>query len=119
MGVSKNSGTHKMDEKIMVPNPMNKWDDLGFFPIIFGLTPTWRYDPQNLIFQVAGKAMGLSGSDAAKTPKAAICLQEVERFIQSTEGHVDFCPYVPGSKLVVLGMGDLQPLIGNPYNGAL
>ena len=25
--------------------------------------------------------------------------------------------YVPGSKLVVLGMGDLPPLIGNPYNG--
>ncbi len=23
----------------------------------------------------------------------------------------------PGSKLLVLGMGDLQPLIGNPYNG--
>ena len=27
------------------------------------------------------------------------------------------CPYVPGSKVAVLGMGDLQPLIGNPYNG--
>ena len=25
--------------------------------------------------------------------------------------------YEPGSKLLVLGMGDLQPLIGNPYNG--
>ena len=23
----------------------------------------------------------------------------------------------PGSKVLVLGMGDLQPLIGNPYNG--
>ena len=23
----------------------------------------------------------------------------------------------PGSKLLVLGMGDLPPLIGNPYNG--
>ena len=26
---------------------------------------------------------------------------------------------VLGSKLLVLGMGNLQPLIGNPYNGAL
>ena len=26
-------------------------------------------------------------------------------------------PNEPGSKLVVLGMGDLPPLIGNPYNG--
>ena len=25
--------------------------------------------------------------------------------------------YEPGSKLLVLGMGNLQPLIGNPYNG--
>ena len=25
--------------------------------------------------------------------------------------------YEPGSKLLVLGMGDLPPLIGNPYNG--
>ena len=25
--------------------------------------------------------------------------------------------FEPGSKLLVLGMGDLQPLIGNPYNG--
>ena len=25
--------------KIMVPNPMNKWDDLGGFTPIFGLTP--------------------------------------------------------------------------------
>ena len=24
---------------------------------------------------------------------------------------------MPGSKVAVLGMGDLQPLIGNPYNG--
>ena len=26
-------------------------------------------------------------------------------------------PHEPGSKLVVLGMGDLPPFIGNPYNG--
>ena len=26
-------------------------------------------------------------------------------------------PIEPGSKLVVLGMGNLPPLIGNPYNG--
>ena len=25
--------------------------------------------------------------------------------------------YEPGSKLVVLGMGKIQPLIVNPYNG--
>ena len=30
-------------------------------------------------------------------------------------GYVILCE--PGSKLLVLGMGDLQPLIGNPYNG--
>ena len=40
--VSKNRGglggkPPKMDfVKIMVPNPMYKWDDLGGFPIIFG-----------------------------------------------------------------------------------
>ena len=27
------------------------------------------------------------------------------------------CPCVLGSKLLVLGMGDIQPWIGNPYNG--
>ena len=27
--------------------------------------------------------------------------------------------HVPGSKVAILGMGDLQPLTGNPYNGAL
>ena len=27
--------------------------------------------------------------------------------------------YVPWSKVAILGMGDLQPLMGNPYNGAL
>ena len=28
-------------------------------------------------------------------------------------------PNVPGSKLPILGMGIIQPLVGNPYNGAL
>ena len=27
-------------------------------------------------------------------------------------------PYAPWSKVAILGMGDLPPLIGNPYNGA-
>ena len=39
MGVSKNNATPKWMVKIMVPNPMNKWDDLGGFPIIFGRPP--------------------------------------------------------------------------------
>ena len=53
MDVSK-KGTPKWMVKIMVPNPMNKWDGLEGFPIIFGSTPTctttWMFPkrvPQN------------------------------------------------------------------------
>ena len=30
--------------KIMVPNPMNKWDDLGGFPIFLENTSIYKYD---------------------------------------------------------------------------
>ena len=39
MDVSKNRGVGKPPKwmvKIMVPNPMNKWDDLVVFPIFLG-----------------------------------------------------------------------------------
>ena len=41
---SKNRGVilpPKMDGENFMEKPMNKWDDLGGFPPIFGSTPFW------------------------------------------------------------------------------
>ena len=64
MGVSKNHGTPKWMVKIMVPNPMNKWDDLGGFPIFLEMC-TQSLAPSQIFVQASNE---MDASEAESSP---------------------------------------------------